>query len=290
MMQKTMLGKTGLEISRVTFGGIICMDEAQKDADRFVSHAIDAGVNYFDVAPSYGNAEEKLGPAFKNYRSKAFLACKTTERSAEGARRELENSLKTLQTDYFDVYQMHSLSEQADIDKAFAEDGVMRTIIAAKKEGLIRNIGITAHSEKVALEALSRFDFDTVMFPFNWALNIGKGFGSELIKACKEKGIGILGIKSIAHRHWREDEVRVYPKSWCKTIFTHTSEEEQLGLCAMKHALSLGVDSLVPPGNFTQFEFMVKHFDECAANPISEAELAYLKDCMPEEKEYIFAI
>ena len=104
-----MLGKTGMEVSRVVFGGIVVMDETQNEADRFVSYAFDKGVNYFDVAPSYENAEERLGPALMPYRDKVFLACKTTERGAKEARKELEKSLKTLRTGYEDIAYLNSM-------------------------------------------------------------------------------------------------------------------------------------------------------------------------------------
>jgi len=283
-MQKTMLGKTDFEVSKVVFGAIVCMDESQSDADRFVSYAVDAGINYFDVAPSYGNAEERLGPALSAYRNNVILACKTMERSAKGARNELERSFKNLQTDYFDIYQMHALSEDKDIDQIFAEDGALKTFIEAKKEGLIRRIGITAHSEKIALEALSRYAFDTVMFPINWALNMGKNFGIRLPEACIEKQIGLVGIKALAHRKWRDGEAVAYPKSWCKTIYN----DDRLGICAIKYSLSCHADALVPPGNFEQFSFMVKHIGECMANPLNEEDIRYLKDSMPADDEHIF--
>ena len=284
-MEKVKLGSTGLEISRVVFGSIICMDENQKDADRFVSYAVDAGVNYFDAAPTYGNSEERLGPALKEYRNKVFLACKTEKRTAKDARQALENSLRLLKTDYFDVYQMHAIAEDADIEQIFADDGALSVFINAKKEGLIRNLGITAHSEELALEALSKYDFDTVMFPINWGLHMDKGFGGRLSEECDKRQIGLLGIKSLAHRKWRSKEERqnTYPKSWCKTI-----TDEHLGLCAIKYALSLNTTALVPPGNFEQFEFMLKNINKCGQ--LNEEDMQYLKDNLPGENEHIFKI
>lgn len=285
-MQKTILGKTGLEVSRVVFGGIICMDELQSNADRYVSYAVDEGINYFDVAPSYGNSEEKLGPALKPYRNHSILGCKTTERTAKGARAELEASLKNLKTDYFDIYQMHALSNNSDIEQAFAEDGALKVFIDAKKEGLVRYLGITAHSEEIALEALTKYDFDTVMFPVNWALHIGNVLGIRLPEICNEKNTGMIGLKALAHRKWLDGEVRRYPKSWCKTIY----DDDRLGICALKYALYRGADTLIPPGNFEQFDFMLKHIDECISNPLSEEDIAYLKASMPKDDEHIFVI
>ena len=282
-MQKTMLGNTGMEISRVVFGGIIVMDETQNDADRFVSYAIDKGVNYFDVAPSYGNAEERLGPALKPYRNNVFLACKTTERTAEKARKELEESLKRLHTDYFDVYQLHAMGAIEDLF-VFEENGAMQVLIQAQKEGLIRKIGITAHNEDIALEAFSQFDFSTVMFPVNWALGLGKNMGKRLEEYCIENHTGFFGMKTLVHRNWYEDEERVYPKSWCKTIFNN----DKLGVNALKYTMSCHVNAVVPPGNFEQFCFVESHLEDCINNPLNNDDIAYLKSMLPDDSDYIF--
>jgi len=279
-MKKILLGKTGIEAPRVIFGGIIVMDETPKDAEKFVSHAVDIGVDFFDVAPGYGNAEEKLGPALKKYRSKVTLSCKTFERTAEGARQTLENSLRKLQTDYFDLFQLHSMANVDEVERVFAEDGAMSTIIKAKEAGLIKHIGITAHNEETAILALSKFDFETVMFPINWTL----GFGDKLTKLCKEKQIGIIAIKSLAHRRLQKDEVALFPKSWTKPI----TNDDRLGVCSIKYALSRGADAIVPPGNFEHFCFAAEHIDECLDNPLNDEDVRYLQECLPNEAERFF--
>ena len=283
-MQKNKLGKTGMEVGAVVFGGIICMQETQKDSNRFVSYAIDHGVNYFDVAPSYGDAEVRLGSALKPYRNKVYLACKTTERTATGARKELEQSLKNLETDYFDVYQMHAVTTQEDVDAIFAQDGAMKTFVKAKEEGLIKHIGITSHNADAALRALSMFEYSTVMYPVNWALGMGTDFEKTLPDVCKEKYIGFHGMKTLAHRMWRENEEKKYPKSWCRIIY----DDERLGKCALKYTLSRGTNTVVPPGNFDSFEFCVANIDECLNNPLSIEETAYLKSMLPGDNEHIF--
>ena len=285
-MQKKLLGKTNLEVSRITFGGIICMNETQSDANEYVACAIDNGINYFDVAPSYGDAEARLGPALKPYRKDSILSCKTTERAAKSAKKELENSLKTMQTDYFDLYQLHALSESADVKKAFADDGIMKVLIEAKKAGYIRHLGLTAHNEEAVLEALSLYDFDTVMLPMNWALHMSGTLGTSVPKVCREKQLGMIAIKTLAHRKWHDGEERRYPKSWCKTIY----DDDRLGIAAMKYALNLGADTLIPPGNFEQFQYMVKHIDKCVANPLNENDIEYLKANLPAKDEQIFIV
>jgi aryl-alcohol dehydrogenase-like predicted oxidoreductase len=119
-MRTFKLGRTGLEVTPVVYGAIIHMNENQEAANSLVATAVDRGINYFDVAPSYQDAEVLLGPALEPYRSKVHLACKTGERTAEGSRRELLTSLKNLRTDHFDVYQFHALTTKQDLETVFA--------------------------------------------------------------------------------------------------------------------------------------------------------------------------
>lgn len=279
------LGRTGIGVSAVVFGGIINMDEAQQDANRYVAKAIEAGVNYFDVAPTYGDAEDRLGPALAPYRQNVFLACKTEERTAAGAKEKLETSLRKLNTDHFDVYQLHALTTDKDLDTAFGPGGAMETVLKAKRDGLIRNVGFSAHNEDVALRALSMYDFDTVLFPLNWALGICRGWGDRISQAVKEKGIGLLGMKALVRRQWRDGEARPYPKSWCQPIWG----DEALGVAAMKYAVLKGANTLVPPGNFEHFSFMLAHADESFLNPLTEEEWALLRrEAKAAESELIF--
>ena len=122
-IEKRSLGRTGEMLSMIGFGGIIVMDATPAEATVAVKLAIDSGINYFDVAPTYGDAETKLGPALEPYRKNVFLACKTTERGRDGSRRELEQSLKNLRTDHVDLYQFHAVTTQDDVEKIFAPGG-----------------------------------------------------------------------------------------------------------------------------------------------------------------------
>ena len=150
-MEKRILGQTGERLSIVGFGGIIVAEVDQRDANNYVAEAIDAGVNYFDVAPTYFDAEDHLGPALVGKRNEVFLACKTEDRSKKGSEKLLHQSLKKLQTDHFDLYQLHAVSTLEDVDQIFSPDGAMETYIKAKQEGLINHIGFSAHSEEAAL-------------------------------------------------------------------------------------------------------------------------------------------
>ena len=276
-MQYNKFGNTGFNISAISYGGIVSMNDGQDNSDRYVSWAIDQGINYFDVAPSYGDAEEKLGNSLKPYRNRIHLACKTGHRMRAEAEKDLLRSQQLLHTDYFDVYQLHGVSGMTDVERAFGKGGVMELVRTLKERGIARNVGITAHDEDAAIRCLQLYDFDTVLFPFNWFMNLEHQMGSRLIKVAKERGVGVLCMKAFIERRWDSEEEKAaspFPKSWCKPIDV---EDEAFGVAAMKYALSLGVDTLIPPGNFASFSFAVNHIDECLANPLNDQDLTFLR-------------
>lgn len=280
-MQYKKLGRTHIHISRVAYGGIVSMLDGQDASDRYVSWAIDQGINYFDVAPSYGDAEEKLGNSLRPYRNRVHLACKTTERLRAEAEQNLAESQKRLHTDWFDVYQLHSIATMEDVETAFGPGGVMEMVRDLKQRGIAKQVGITAHSEDAALRALELYDFDTVLFPFNWFMHLEHGMGARLLEVARERGMGILGMKAFVERMWdspKERRASPFPKSWCKPIDV---EDEPFGTAAMKYTLSLGVDTLIPPGNFASFSFAVRHIEACLEHPLSEADLRLLRQRLP---------
>lgn len=285
-MMKRQFGNTGYEVFPVAYGGIVSMQDGQDLSDRYVSWAVDKGVNYFDVAPSYGDAEEKLGNSLKPYRKDVYLTCKTACRFIKDAQPEMEKSLKLLHTDYFDVYQMHALSSLEDVEQAFSSGGVMEMMIRMKEQGIARKLGITCHSEEAALKALSLYPFDTVLFPFNWHMHMGHNMGSKLMLTAKTQGVGVLAMKQLVERAWQEGEARdAYPKSWCKPF---SADQTQLRLAAMKYVLDMGADILVPPGNFECFSFVVDNVEKCLANPFNEADKELLQAHYETVKEYPF--
>ena len=272
-MRRCVLGRTGYEISPVIYGAIIHMSETQEEANRLVAYAIERGVNYFDVAPSYGDAQQLQGPALEPFRKDVFLACKTGERTREGSRRELLDSLKALRTDHLDIYQFHAVTTQEDVDTIFGPDGAMETFLWAKKEGLIRNIGMSTHNEDYGLKAMDLFDFDTILYPMNWALGLVTGWGDRMAERVKKTGAGLLAMKTLVSRMWLPDEEKVYPKSWCRPVF----DNDRLALAGMKYGFAKGGATLVPPGNIDHFNFMLDHIDECLDNPLTDEDLVYLR-------------
>ena len=247
-MEMRELGKTGERLSVIGFGGIVVMDTTREEAARYVGEAIDRGINYFDVAPSYGNAEDRLGPALQPYRDRVFLACKTGQRAAAEARGELESSLRKMQTDRLDLYQFHGVTSLDDARRILAPGGALESVLHARDEGLVRHIGFSAHSEEAALHLLDGFAFDSVLFPINFACWNDGDFGPKLCAKATEKGMGILALKALAKRPLRKDEPRVWAKSWYVPI--DTLDE---AVPAMAFTLSKPVTAAIPPGHIELF-------------------------------------
>lgn len=243
-MEKRRLGKTGELLSMVGFGGIVVMDEVQSAANRFVAQAVDRGINYFDVAPMYGNAEERLGPALESYRKSVFLACKTDKRTREEATKELHRSLKRLRTDYFDLYQLHVVTTMEEVEQIMGTGGAMEVLVKAREQGLVRYLGFSAHSEEAALALLDRFEFDSILFPFNWVCWHQGHFGPRVLEKAQEKGVGILAIKTLAKRKWKENEERKWSKTWYSPV--DTFEEASL---ALRFTLSKPITAAVSPSH-----------------------------------------
>ncbi|MDH7504011.1 MAG: aldo/keto reductase [Verrucomicrobiota bacterium] len=250
-MPKRKLGRTGERLSIVGMGGIVVVGSPQNEADRIVREAIGRGVNYFDVAPTYGNgeAEEKLGNALAGYRDKVFLACKTTVRDREGARKELETSLSRLRTDHFDLYQLHALTTKDDVEKALGVGGAIEAFLKAREEGKVRFLGFSAHSVEAALMAIDRFDFDTVLFPFNWVCFYRGNFGPQVVKAARAKKMGLLALKAMARSPWPEGVKRDYPKCWYQPVSDPAEAE-----LALRFTLSEPITAAVPPGEYRLFQ------------------------------------
>lgn len=272
-MQKRKYGNTGEELSIIGFGGIIVTNEEQKDADNYVAEAIDTGINYFDVAPSYGNAEEKLGPALVGKRNGIFLACKTEKRTGGEAEAALNRSLKNLKTDYFDLYQLHAMTTMEDVNTVFGPGGAMDIIVKAQKEGKIRYIGFSAHSEEAALALMDSFSFTSILFPINWAAMLKNSFGEKVIEKASEKGVARLALKAMARTNWPQalpEEQRKYRKCWYQPI-----DNEALADLALRYTLSQPVTAAIPPGDIGLLRLALK----IAGNytPISEGEVERLR-------------
>ncbi len=269
-MQTRPYGTTSEQLSIIGFGGIMVSKVEASEASALVANAIDRGVNYFDVAPTYGNAQEMLGPALAPYRDKVFLSCKTTERRADGARRELEESLKWMQTDHFDLYQMHSLNTAEDFDTALGPGGALEVFQEAKEKGQVRYLGFSSHSAETALRLIEALDFDSVLFPINWSTWLGAGFGPQVVAAAEAKGMARLALKGMAFGKLQEGAERKWSKCWYQPI-----EDPQLAELAMRFTLSQPVTAALPPGE-PHFYPMALDIGE-GFTPVTDDEVAELK-------------
>ena len=238
-----------VQLSIVGFGGIVVVGFEQKDADRLVAESFDRGVNYFDVAPSYwdGEAEIKLGNALRPYRQKVFLACKTTNRDAEGARLELDRSLERLHTDHVDLYQFHAVTTMKEVEQILGPGGAAETFLKARQQGKVRYLGCSAHSEEAALAMLDRFPLDSILFPINFVCFAQSNFGPRVIARAKEKGVARLALKALAQTPWPQgtDHAKTgHPKAWYQPI-----EDRELASKALRFTLSEDITAAIPPGD-----------------------------------------
>jgi len=207
------------------------------------------------------------------YRKNVFLACKTTDRTAAGAAVQLDQSLKRLRTDYLDLYQLHGIVDvKADVDRAFAKGGAMELFIQAKKSGRIRHLGFSAHSEAAALEAMNRYDFDSVLLPVSFSTYYKGNFGQRVIAAAKSKDVAILAIKSLARQKWpANDPARPkYPKCWYQPV----ADPAEAAL-ALRFTLSQPVSAAIAPGDESIFKMALDL--ACDFKPITEPETQKLK-------------
>jgi aryl-alcohol dehydrogenase-like predicted oxidoreductase len=269
-LEKRELGRTGLKLSVLGFGGIVVMDATPSQAAERVKEAIDHGINYFDVAPSYGDAEIKLGPALKPYRKNIVLGCKTTQRDRDNARKELEQSLKNLQTDHFDLYQLHAVSTIEEVEQILGAGGAMETFLEARKEGKIKHIGFSAHSVEAAMLLMDRFDFDSIMFPVSASSWHAGNFGPQVLQRAREKQMGILALKAMAKGPWPEGTTRKLPKCWYEPM-----SDPQEALAGLRFTLSHPVTLAIPPGNEDLFRMALKILRDF--EPLSAEELQEIK-------------
>jgi predicted aldo/keto reductase-like oxidoreductase len=241
---RRLLGKTGENLSIIGFGGIMLNDNPQEFANEFVARAYDAGINYFDISPEYGNAQEKLGLALRSYRNKCFLACKTQKRDAVEAEKQLNESLKAFNTDHFDLYQLHALSSVEEVEKAFAPGGAMEVFIRARKQGKVRFLGFSAHSVEAALLAINKFEFDTILFPINFNCWNNGDFGPQVYEVARSRGMGILALKAMALTTLGEGEKKLYKNVWYRPI-----QDDDIARLALRYTLSKELTAAIPPGD-----------------------------------------
>lgn len=189
------LGKTGLKISEVGFGCIPIIRLSTEAAVRVLRHAYERGITLYDTANAYKDSEYKIGKALHDIRDQIVLATKTQKRDAGGVTEHLENSLRMLQTDYIDLYQLHQVAQERDWEAITAPGGALEAVVKAKEQGKIKHIGITSHSLPMAIRLIKTELFETIMFPFNFIEDAAK---EELNVVAEALNIGILAMKPFA--------------------------------------------------------------------------------------------
>ena len=194
-MEKIRLGKTGVMVSRIGFGGIPIQKSSEAEAIGIVSSCFDLGINFFDTSRVYTTSEERIGKALAGHREEAIIATKTVSRTAEKISEDLATSLKHLGTDYVDLYQFHNVSTEDDLKTVIAPGGLLDVVRRAQKEGTVRHIGITSHRLDVAREAVKADCFETIMVALNF---VNTEAADELLAMAKENDTGVIIMKSMA--------------------------------------------------------------------------------------------
>jgi aryl-alcohol dehydrogenase-like predicted oxidoreductase len=208
VVESAAFGRTGHESSRVIFGAAALGSMRQERADEVLETLVEFGVNHIDTAASYGDSELRVAPWMAAHRERFFLATKTEERSGDGARAGLERSLTRLGVDSVDLIQLHNLVEPDEWDTAHGPGGAVEALSRARDEGLTRFIGVTGHGLRIAgmhLRSLERFDFDSVLLPYNYTVLSDNGYQADmdaLRELCQQRGVAVQTIKSIARRRW----------------------------------------------------------------------------------------
>jgi len=211
MIERAEFGGTGHQSSRVIFGAAALGAMRQERVDELLPVLDEFGVNHLDTAASYGDSELRLAPWLATRRQDFFLATKTGERGGDGARASLERSLERLGVDHVDLIQLHNLVEPGEWELAHGPGGAVEALMRARDEGLARFIGVTGHGLRIArmhVRSLERFDFDSVLIPYNFPVMSDLGYRAdveELLEVCAGRRVAVQTIKAVARRRWADD-------------------------------------------------------------------------------------
>jgi aryl-alcohol dehydrogenase-like predicted oxidoreductase len=259
-MERRRLGRTGHESSVAVLGGAACWAATVEEAAAWLQLALDHGVNHLDIAPQYGAAESVVGPNLAGHREEMFIAGKTLRANPDGVVDQFDNTRRLLNADVLDLYQAHAVTSLAELDRRSA---AIERILALRDAGHARFVGITGHDLEVPvahLEALRRFDLDTVMFPIYpalWARPEYREAAEELLATCAQRDLGVMVIKAAAHRPWGDrrplsDAVQGDPATagrWASSWYEPVATDDALDR-GIHFALSTpGVHAFCTPGD-----------------------------------------
>jgi len=194
-MEQRTLGKTGLKVTMLGFGGIPIQRVPGPEAHKIIETCIEEGINFFDTARAYTDSEEKIGRAIRGKRGKVVLASKSMVRSAEKMAAEIDDSLKALGTEYIDLYQCHNVNKEEELNQILAPQGAVEALLKAQQAGKIGHIGITSHRVEPLLAAMNTGAFATIQLPYNF---IERSPEEEVLPVARELGLGIIVMKPLA--------------------------------------------------------------------------------------------
>ena len=269
-METRRLGRLGHQSSVLIYGAAALGEVDQDTADRSVQEALDAGINHFDVAASYGDAELRLGPWMPRIHRDIFLATKTGQRDADDAWREINRSLERLQTDHVDLLQLHAIGDLAELDAATGHGGALEAALRAVDEGMVGAVGITGHGHDAPathLEALRRHPFATVLTPINLVLSRDPAYRAAfdaLTDEVTRQDAGLMLIKTVSRQNWPGDSGHRYA-TWYEPF-----DDQRTVTAAVSWALALpAATGLATPGDVRLLGMVVEA--ERSRMPVDEA-------------------
>jgi aryl-alcohol dehydrogenase-like predicted oxidoreductase len=272
-VQQRRLGRLGHMSSVLVYGaaGLAAVDQAT--ADRSVQLALDAGINHFDVAASYGEAELRLGPWMARLRDRVFLATKTERRDRDGAWAQINQSLERLQTDHVDLIQIHAVGDLADLDRVTGPGGSLEAAARAQDEGLAGAIGITGHGHQAPAthrEALRRFEFDTVLTPLNYVLRHDPAYRSDyegLVADVQSRDVALMVIKAVSRRNWPPAAEHRFA-----TWYEPFDDQEQITAAVVWTLSHQEVTAIATPGDVRLLPLVIEAEKRVGQTSIGEAE------------------
>jgi aryl-alcohol dehydrogenase-like predicted oxidoreductase len=277
MIDRQQFGRTGHASSRIIFGSYALSNATQANSKRILEILLEHGVNHIDTAPMYGNAEKLVGSWMKKHRDDFFIATKSRNRTYDGAWKNLRCSLDQLRVDHIDLWQLHGLTNQTGWEKVMGAGGALEALIEARDKGLVRYLGVTGHGSRAArmhLQSLERFDFDSVMLPYNYCQMQIASYASdfnELLRLCRQRNVAIQTAKAIARR-----PVGKRPRKY-NTYFYDPLESDEAIEKSVHWAMALR-DSFVITAGDMQFVPMMLQSGESFGQRPSDAEMSLLVD------------
>ena len=272
-MEQRRLGRLGHQSSVLIYGAAALAEVDQPTADASIRLALDAGINHFDVAASYGDAELRLGPWMPEIRDRIFLATKTGVRDREGAWAQINHSLERLQTDHLDLIQIHAVGDTGELDLVTRPGGALEAVARAREEGLAAAIGITGHGHQAPathLEALRRFPFDTVLSPLNYMLGQDPAYLADyqaLAAEVQAQDAGLMIIKAVARRNWPEPVEHGYT-----TWYEPFDDQERIGAAVAWVLSHPEVTGIATPGDVRLLPLVIEAERRLAETSLAEAE------------------